>query len=38
MNKNSGERVLAFLDPNQGGAPVLRDPGISVPRSALEDR
>jgi hypothetical protein len=37
MNKNSGERVLAFLDPNQGGAPVLRDPGISVSRSVLED-
>ena len=28
MNKNSGERVLAFLDPNQGGAPVMSDPGI----------
>jgi hypothetical protein len=38
MNKNSGERVLAFLDPNQGGAPVLKDPGISVPRAALEER
>lgn len=29
MNKASGERVLAFLDPNQGGAPVLKDPGIN---------
>jgi len=28
MNKTSGERVLAFLDPNQGGAPVMKDPGI----------
>jgi hypothetical protein len=28
MNKNSGDRVLAFLDPNQGGAPVMDDPGI----------
>lgn len=28
MNKSSGERVLAFLDPNQGGAPVMTDPGI----------
>jgi hypothetical protein len=28
MNKSSGDRVLAFLDPNQGGAPVMDDPGI----------
>lgn len=28
MNKSSGDRVLAFLDPNQGGAPVMEDPGI----------
>jgi hypothetical protein len=28
MNKASGERVLAFLDPNQGGAPVLEDPSV----------
>ena len=28
MNKSSGKRVLAFLDPNQGGAPVMTDPGI----------
>ncbi|MBI3300669.1 MAG: hypothetical protein HYZ72_01105 [Deltaproteobacteria bacterium] len=27
MDKTSGERVLAFLDPNQGGAPVMADPG-----------
>ncbi len=27
MDKASGERVLAFLDPNQGGAPVMADPG-----------
>ncbi len=27
MNKSSGDRVLAFLDPNQGGAPVMNDPG-----------
>jgi hypothetical protein len=33
MNKNSGERVLAFLDPNQGGAPVLKDPGLGIARS-----
>jgi hypothetical protein len=26
MNKASGERVLAFLDPNQGGAPVINIP------------
>ncbi|MBM4254910.1 MAG: hypothetical protein FJ147_03330 [Deltaproteobacteria bacterium] len=37
MNKNSGERVLAFLDPNQGGAPVMKDPGLHVSRSALEE-
>jgi hypothetical protein len=37
MNKASGERVLAFLDPNQGGAPVLRDPGIGTARLTLED-
>jgi hypothetical protein len=29
MDKTSGERVLAFLDPNQGGAPVMGDPGVS---------
>jgi hypothetical protein len=29
MNKSSGDRVLAFLDPNQGGAPVMDDPGAS---------
>lgn len=34
MNKASGERVLAFLDPNQGGAPVLKDPGISMMHSS----
>jgi hypothetical protein len=28
MNKTSGERVLAFLDPNQGGTPVMTDPTI----------
>lgn len=27
MDKTSGERVLAFLDPNQGGAPAMKDPG-----------
>jgi hypothetical protein len=37
MNKASGERVLAFLDPNQGGAPVLRDPGIGTSRLSIED-
>jgi hypothetical protein len=37
MNKTSGERVLAFLDPNQGGAPVLRDPGIGTSRLSVED-
>ncbi len=37
MNKTSGERVLAFLDPNQGGAPVMRDPGIGAARLAVED-
>jgi hypothetical protein len=26
INKTSGERVLAFLDPNLGGAPVLTAP------------
>lgn len=26
INKTSGERVLAFLDPNLGGAPVLKAP------------
>ncbi len=36
MNKASGERVLAFLDPNQGGAPVLRDPGIGTSRLSIE--
>ena len=28
LEQSSGERVLAFLDPNQGGAPVMTDPGI----------
>lgn len=28
MDKSSGERVLAFLDPNQGGVPALTDPGL----------
>ncbi len=28
INKASGERVLAFLDPNLGGAPVLTDPTL----------
>ena len=37
MNKTSGERVLAFLDPNQGGAPVMRDPGIGTARLVVED-
>ena len=27
MDKSSGKRVLAFLDPNQGGAPAMTDPG-----------
>ena len=27
MEKASGERVLAFLDPNQGGTPAMDDPG-----------
>ena len=27
MDKTSGERVLAFLDPNQGGAHAMTDPG-----------
>lgn len=26
INKASGERVLAFLDPNLGGTPVMTDP------------
>ncbi|MGE0824129.1 MAG: hypothetical protein AB7G75_14595 [Candidatus Binatia bacterium] len=34
MNKTSGERVLAFLDPNQGGAPVMKDPGTGSSRSS----
>ncbi len=38
MNKTSGERVLAFLDPNQGGAPVLKDPGISTVRPHVEGK
>ena len=38
MNKNSGERVLAFLDPNQGGAPVLKDPGIHMIRPHMEEK
>lgn len=28
MDKASGERVLAFLDPNQGGTPAMTDPGL----------
>ena len=28
MDKASGERVLAFLDPNQGGTPAMTDPGF----------
>jgi len=36
MNKASGERVLAFLDPNQGGAPVMKDPGIGMMHSSSE--
>jgi hypothetical protein len=32
MDKASGERVLAFLDPNQGGAPVMSDPTQSTLR------
>ena len=36
MNKASGERVLAFLDPNQGGAPVMKDPGIGMLHSSPE--
>jgi hypothetical protein len=28
MNKTSGKRVLAFLDPNQGGAPVMKPPSV----------
>ncbi|MBI3247578.1 MAG: hypothetical protein HYZ50_13830 [Deltaproteobacteria bacterium] len=28
INKASGERVLAFLDPNLGGAPVMTDPTL----------
>lgn len=28
MDKASGERVLAFLDPNQGGTPAMTNPGL----------
>lgn len=28
MDKASGERVLAFLDPNQGGTPATTNPGL----------
>lgn len=38
MNKSSGERVLAFLDPNQGGAPVLKDPGLGITRPNVEGK
>jgi len=38
MNKTSGERVLAFLDPNQGGAPVLKDPGLGMTRLNVEGK
>ena len=38
MNKTSGERVLAFLDPNQGGAPVLKDPGLGMTRLNIEGK
>ena len=38
MNKTSGERVLAFLDPNQGGAPVLKDPSLSIARANVEGK
>jgi hypothetical protein len=37
MNKASGERVLAFLDPNQGGAPVMKDPGIPTSMRVEEE-
>lgn len=32
INKTSGERVLAFLDPNLGGAPVLTVPHYLYPQ------
>ena len=41
MDKASGERVLAFLDPNQGGAPVMDDPSVTSAQptqSALEEK
>ena len=38
MNKSSGERVLAFLDPNQGGAPVMTDPGIPQSQQSHLDK
>ena len=34
MDKASGERVLAFLDPNQGGAPAMTDPGTHHSQSS----
>ena len=37
MNKASGERVLAFLDPNQGGAPVLHDPMLGSRAASRDD-
>lgn len=32
INKTSGERVLAFLDPNLGGTPVLTAPNYLYPQ------
>jgi hypothetical protein len=32
INKTSGQRVLAFLDPNLGGAPVLTAPSHLYPQ------
>jgi len=32
INKTSGERVLAFLDPNLGGAPVMTAPPQLYPQ------
>ena len=34
MDKASGERVLAFLDPNQGGAPAMTEPGTHHSQSS----
>jgi hypothetical protein len=33
INKTSGERVLAFLDPNLGGAPVMTAPPQLYPQA-----